>query len=150
MASKSQPHVALLSIQPEYANAIFTGEKSVEFRKQSFKQPVTHVVVYSSSPEQKILGYFEIAFVDVGHPTTIWRRYRGNGAIASENYRAYFDGKSQAVAYGIKKSFKLRKPISIGSFQPGLEAPQSFCYLEERLLKKLERMTHEPQIVEKS
>lgn len=140
MVSQSQPHVALLSIRPEYARAIFTGEKSVEFRKQCFKQPVTHVVVYSSSPEQRILGYFEIGFVDTAHPTTIWKRYRKNGVITLKDYRSYFEGKSQAVAYGIKQVFRLRKPIPIGSFQPDLKAPQSFCYLDERCLKKLKKM----------
>lgn len=147
MASKSQSNVALLSIQPEYANAIFTGKKTVEFRKQGFKRPVTHVVVYSSFPEKKIIGYFEVAFVDVATPTAIWRRYRKRGVISAENYRAYFAGKSQAIAYGISRVFKLRSPISIGDFVLKQKAPQSFCYLDARHLKKLKRLSQGPRAI---
>ena len=72
MASESQSGVVLLPIKPEYANAIFTGEKRVEFRKKEFGRPVSHIVVYSSSPEKKVLGYFKISFVDVANPMTAW------------------------------------------------------------------------------
>ncbi|HET6989695.1 MAG TPA: ASCH domain-containing protein, partial [Bacteroidia bacterium] len=48
----------LLSIKPKYAKAIIDGKKKVEFRKLPFKLNVNKVYIYSSAPEQKIIGYF--------------------------------------------------------------------------------------------
>lgn len=51
----------LLSIKPEFAFKIFEGKKKFEFRKVIFKNPnVKTVVVYASSPVQRVIGEFEI------------------------------------------------------------------------------------------
>jgi len=51
---------AILSIKPQYANAILKKEKTVEFRKKVFKNEVDRVYIYSSSPVKRIVGYFTI------------------------------------------------------------------------------------------
>ena len=51
----------LLSIKPEYAYKIFDGSKKYEFRRSVFKDTnVKTIVVYASSPVQKVIGEFEI------------------------------------------------------------------------------------------
>jgi len=51
----------ILSIKPEYAFKIFNGTKLFEFRKAIFKNPaVKKVIVYASSPVQRVIGEFEI------------------------------------------------------------------------------------------
>ena len=51
----------ILSIKPEFAAKIFEGTKKYEFRRAIFKNKnVKKVVVYASSPVQKIIGEFEI------------------------------------------------------------------------------------------
>ena len=51
----------LLSIKPEYAEKIFSGEKRYEFRKAVFKnQLIQTVVVYATMPVGKIIGEFNI------------------------------------------------------------------------------------------
>ena len=51
----------LLSIKPEFAELIFKGTKKFEFRKSIFKNSeIKTVVVYASSPMQKVIGEFEI------------------------------------------------------------------------------------------
>lgn len=137
MAFTTQQNVVLLPIKPKYAHAIFTGEKTVEFRKQQFKRPVSHIVVYASSPEKKVLGYVELGEVDEGRPMTIWRKHRHEGAISFQEYKAYFKGKDQAVAIGVKKTVKLDKPISLGRLRRGLRAPQSYCYIDKKHLDRL-------------
>ena len=51
----------LMSIRPIYAEAIFDGIKTVELRRRrpSFVDG-TRVLVYSSSPHQKLLGTFRL------------------------------------------------------------------------------------------
>ena len=51
----------VLSIKPQFTNKIFDGTKKFEFRKAIFKNKnVTSVIVYASSPVQKVIGEFEI------------------------------------------------------------------------------------------
>ena len=50
----------LLSIKPEYANKIFDGQKHYEYRKRIPKKEVSKIVVYSSAPEQAVIGEFEV------------------------------------------------------------------------------------------
>ena len=54
----------LLSIKPEYAEKIFEGTKKYEFRRSVFKnRNVKTVVVYASSPVQKVIGEFDIEHI---------------------------------------------------------------------------------------
>ena len=50
----------VLSIKPEFANKIFDGSKKFEFRKVIFKnEKIKTVIVYASSPVQKVIGGFK-------------------------------------------------------------------------------------------
>ena len=58
----------LLSIKPEFADKIFNGTKKYEYRRSIFKKKeVKTVVVYASSPIQKIIGEFEEKIEDGKH-----------------------------------------------------------------------------------
>jgi predicted transcriptional regulator len=57
-------NIALLSIHPKYAHSILNGDKLVEFRKTKFKKPVKYCLIYSTSPDQKIIGFFEIKKIE--------------------------------------------------------------------------------------
>lgn len=137
MASKSQSNIVLMSIKPEYANAIFEGNKLVEFRKQPFRRSASHVIVYSSSPEKKILGFFTLGETDIGNPKTLWKRHRSVGAIEYSDYNAYFGDRDVGVAFHVKRIHRLKKPISLGRLKRNLKAPQSYCYIDEKYLSKL-------------
>ena len=51
---------ALLSIKPEFVEKIFSGEKRFEFRKSAFRQDISCVIVYATSPVRRIVGEFEV------------------------------------------------------------------------------------------
>jgi predicted transcriptional regulator len=50
-----------LSIKPQYAAAIFSGTKQFEFRRSVFRQPVTTIVIYVTTPVGMVQGEFEVA-----------------------------------------------------------------------------------------
>ncbi len=137
MVVESKKNIVLLSIKPKYAHAILAGGKTVEFRKIQFKREVSHVMIYSSSPEMKVVGYFEIDRVDVGRPMTAWKKYRLQGGISYQDYSNYYEGRDTAVAIAIKCVTVLSKPVTLNGLKRGLKAPQSFCYLDSLYLKKL-------------
>ena len=64
----------ILSIKPEYAKAIMSGKKRVEFRRKIFKRPVNKVYVYSSSPVKKIIGFFIIDSIIEDSPLRLWNK----------------------------------------------------------------------------
>jgi len=124
---------AILSIKPIYANAIMSGEKKVEFRKKNFKKNVDKVFVYSSSPEQKIIGFFTIDDVVENHPTLLWEQFKDVGGINKEAFFKYYDGYDQGVSIKINEVVSFNEKINPTDFFDKFHAPQSYLYLKEEV-----------------
>ena len=129
--------VALMPIKPVFANAIMSGTKKVEFRKIKFQRNVTHVVVYSSSPVQRVVGYFVVSNVNEDSPTAIWRQYKEVAGICHDGFRDYFRARQKAVAIEVGHVRKLSKPLKLSMITSG-SVPQSFAYLNPNVLRRLD------------
>ena len=119
----------ILSIKPEFADKIFDGTKKYEFRRAIFKNPeVTKVVVYSSSPVQKVIGEFEIEHIISHDLETLWNKTKKYSGISENYFFEYFCDKEKGFAIKIKntKLYKIPKCIRIDF---NLSPPQSFLYL---------------------
>ena len=119
----------LLSIKPEFADKIFSGEKRFEFRRAIFKnEDVKTVLVYASSPVQKVIGEFEIETILKNDPESLWNSTAEFAGISRDYFMKYFDNKDYGFAIKIKKTRKYKTPKCIkkdfNSFPP-----QSFLYL---------------------
>jgi predicted transcriptional regulator len=120
----------LLSIKPEFAHKIFEGSKKFEFRKQVFKDAsVKKVIVYSSSPEQKVIGEFEIETILSDTPNNIWIQTKLYSGISQEFYDEYFKGRDNAYAIKVASTKRYRKEKSLADYNVQ-SAPQSFAYVE--------------------
>jgi predicted transcriptional regulator len=119
----------ILSIKPEFANKIFEGTKRYEFRRTIFKNPdVTKVVVYASSPIQKIIGEFEIESILKDNLESLWRKTKNYSGISEEYFFKYFIDKELGFAIKIKNFKKYGTPKCIRE-DYNLFPPQSFLYL---------------------
>ena len=119
----------LLSIKPEFAHKIFEGSKKYEFRKQVFKDTsVKKVIVYSSSPEQKVIGEFEIETILGDSPDKIWIQTRLYSGISQEFFKNYFEGRDKAYAIKVASTKRYAKHKSLADFNIHA-APQSFAYV---------------------
>lgn len=132
--------IALLSIHPEYVKLILEGAKRVEFRRTSFAKPLSHVVVYSTSPERRLAGYFEVVDVDKGSPVSLWRKHNRSSGISRERLFEYLEGGRQAVAIIMGAFYSFRKELSLEDIGV-LAPPRSFRYLDRRVLPILESCT---------
>lgn len=121
--------VALLSIKPDYAAAIFAGQKRVEFRRSRLAPDIEFAVVYATMPVGHVIGWFRIAGIAEGTPDGLWRRFRRDGAIRRRDYFSYFEGAERAYAIEIADPTAADKPLLLDSLSIGLRAPQSFQYL---------------------
>jgi predicted transcriptional regulator len=121
----------ILSIKPQYANAIMRGEKKVEFRKSSFKQKINKVFIYSSAPEQRIIGYFTIETIISNSPKKLWDEFNPVGSIDRESFFDYFANKDVGFSIVIKKVNKFKKAIDPKMIIQNFVPPQSYMYCED-------------------
>jgi len=130
-----------LPIKPEYAFAIFKGDKKFEFRKAGFGKEVKRVVVYASSPYKRIIGYFEVKQIHQGHPETLWRRFRPFAGIDRENFFSYFESRSSGVSIEVERPVSARRHIEPREIFPQFSIPQSFRYLTEHEFESIVEAT---------
>lgn len=114
----------LMSIRPEYAEAILSGVKTFELRRRrpSFASG-SRVVVYSSFPDQRLLGTFKAGAVHEASPEKLWRLVSEKAGITRRAFDEYFEGCEVAYAIEVRAPRRLDpKPLR---FRP----PQSYLYL---------------------
>lgn len=120
----------LLSIKPEFAYKIFDGTKKYEFRKQIFKDSsIKKVIVYSSSPEQKVIGEFKIDTILRDTPSAIWLQTRDYSGISQAFYDEYFRGRQNAYAIKVASTRIYEQKKDLSDFDI-MFPPQSFTYVE--------------------
>ncbi|MDD5162962.1 MAG: ASCH domain-containing protein [Candidatus ainarchaeum sp.] len=119
----------LLSIKPEYAEKIFSGEKQYEYRRLIFKnRDISQVIVYASSPIKKVIGEFEIKKIFFDDIESLWNKTKYHSGISEENFFKYFLNKERGYAIKIGKFFKYEQPLCLKE-KYGLMPPQSFAYI---------------------
>ncbi len=118
----------LLSIKPEYANKILSGTKKYEFRKHLAQGDINKIIIYSTSPEMKIIGEVEVLGTLSMKKTPLWEKTKSNAGISREKYREYFCDSNIANAYVLGKAIKYDEYKSLNDFGIS-QAPQSFVYI---------------------
>ena len=120
----------LLSIKPEFAHKIFDGTKKYEFRKQIFKDSsIKKVIVYSSSPEQKVIGEFTIDDILNDTPSDLWLQTRVYSGITQAFYEEDFRGRKKAYAIKVASTKLYEQKKNLSDFDI-IYPPQSFAYVE--------------------
>lgn len=126
-------NVALISIHPEYADMIVSGEKKLEFRRSWAATHVDFIVIYATAPVKRIVAVSKIGKVFQESRTGLWdlARERGGG-ITRRKLFAYLEGKKQAFALELVKTLNIKhgicpKDLFGNDFRP----PQSFRYLSQ-------------------
>ena len=121
----------ILSIRPNFCQAIFNGSKVYEYRKRVFKRiDVDKVYIYASKPICKIVGYFTIAAMIEDNPTEIWGKTHKGSGITKEYFDAYFRGCDMAHAILIGEVVKLDTPIDPKNVIKNFTAPQNYRYVD--------------------
>ena len=124
----------ILSIKPEFCDAILQGEKFYEFRKRIFKirNDIDYVFVYSTSPVQKIVAAFTIDTILCDHPDKLWRKCKNGAGISRDSFFSYFALSQEGYAIKIDEIIQF-EPIDPRILYPNFNPPQSFCYTDDTL-----------------
>ena len=120
----------LLSVKPEFANAILNGDKRFEFRRTIFRaETVKRIVLYASSPVQRVIGEFQLEGILTLELPALWRLTKEFSGITRCYFDEYFSGCSRGHALKVGRckpyDYPLELPRHFGIQYP----PQSFRYL---------------------
>ncbi|MGJ7489604.1 ASCH domain-containing protein [Variovorax sp. ZT4R33] len=128
----------LLSVRPRFADQIMAGTKRVEFRRSWAKEPVGLLVIYSSSPVQKVVGMIEVKKVVVDSPAKIWTVCKPQGpGLTRKALMEYFVGKQRAYGVLLGQINAPAQAITPKSVFRDFRPPQSFRYLSHAELRSL-------------
>ena len=129
--------VIFLPVKPVFAERILQGEKLWEYRRVSVRDEVTHAIIYSSSPEKKIVAVAKVSSILRGSMTSIWNKTKKEAGISRRVFREYFEGVNQAFALGLQGVRPLEDCICPKSLRDGFVVPQSFRYVDQAFFEKI-------------
>lgn len=123
-----------LSVKPIFANKILSGMKTIELRRvrPSISQG-DGVLIYSSSPEMRLIGSAKVARIISGPPCELWPQVKKHAGVTSDEYDDYFEGATTATGIQLCEVMRLAIPIPLQEIRqrwPWLRPPQSYRYVD--------------------
>jgi predicted transcriptional regulator len=127
----SDERVLLISVKPQYAEAILDGTKTVELRRTRPSLPDgSLVLLYSSTPTRAVVGWAQLMRVQAGSPEDIWQAIGDAAAIDQATFDAYFHGAEAAYALELDEVVEATRPVPLSVIRSiGVQPPQSWRYL---------------------
>lgn len=128
----------LLSIKPEFVQKIIDGDKRYEFRRSIFKRKdIREIVIYSSSPTKKIVGFFILSRIIRDNPKRLWSKFQEEAGINKNDFFHYFHGKREGFALEIEELQLFNRPVDPNDFLDNFRPPQSFCYIDPSVIENM-------------
>ena len=125
----------LMSIKPEHAASILSGNKRVEVRRRFSKEWAgCRVSIYASHPRCCIVGDALMREVVVDNPDHIWQRFGDQIGCTRQEYERYAHGARQLYAIILVDVVPYDKSLSLSeacrAVNAALRPPQSYRRLE--------------------
>lgn len=122
----------LMSIKPNYAKEIYLRNKTVELRRVCPKFASNDIVlIYESSPVQRITGFFVVDEIRSLPLHELWYIAKEKAQINKKAFISYFKGIDKGTAIYIKNVSLFDVPLPIVNISPSIKAPQSYRYISE-------------------
>lgn len=126
----------ILSIKPQFVEAIFTGRKRFELRRRRPKiGPGTVVYVYCTAPQQAIVGRFTCRRVHAANPRELWARFGPFASVSEEEFLTYFRGVETGCALEVEQVRPWVEPVSLAMLRraaPHFWPPQFYRRISSR------------------
>lgn len=140
----------VLSIKPHYTSLILKGYKTVELRRRFPGQMPsgTLAFLYSTTPEQALVGTAMIKKVHKKPLQTIWSKFAKSACIEKHDFEAYFSGLNEGYALQFEDVRSFSRSVGLKELRDrfSFEPPQSFLYarpfLREALLNERPETPH--------
>ena len=133
--TKTAMQPLLLSLKPCYADLVFEGLKKAELRRRiALDMENRDVFIYVSSPIMQLRGGFRVGQVWRDTPEKVWNIVSDLAKVEKQNFDTYFEGKTVACAFEIRKVWEYENPISLNTLRdqfPNFVVPQSWRYVRD-------------------
>jgi predicted transcriptional regulator len=129
----------LIALRPRFANAIYTGLKTVELRRTRPLGGFGLVFIYETSPIGAITGYFRSAGVRRLEKDEIWKRYGESIAVTESEFDQYLEGLKFGTIIGVTAPVRFSRRISIREAVGTEDVPQSFRFLSPATASRILR-----------
>ena len=94
------PKTILISIHPEYAEKILTGEKTYELRRRLPLEKPDRMVIYATAPVSAVIGTAEVSDMIDLPLTELWKRVGKSAFVTLDEFHEYFrPGMSGFISY---------------------------------------------------
>ncbi len=132
----SQNNILLISVKPEFAEKIISGEKTIELRKSAPRKvsKENYILIYVTSPVKELWGICKINNIIKDNPKSFWENYGSKTGVTEAQYNEYY--KTSKNAYGIelkeirnfsKYSIELK---NLKKAFPNFMPPQTYTYIK--------------------
>ena len=119
----------VMSVHPEYAEAIASGAKRVEFRRMRMNESASHAVFYATAPEKRLVCVCEVFWIDWADLDALWTRWGDKGGISREAFDSYFRGCEKGLAISLAKPRAIKQEISLRDLGIGAP-PRTYQYVD--------------------
>lgn len=135
---------AIISIRPNFAEAILSGRKTVELRRRIPPIEVgARLWIYATRPTGSIVGVATIDTIFRGTPQAVWETYCDRIAVNRSDFDRYFAGAREAIGIRLSKVQRM-KPIGIEElriWKEGFHPPQVLARITAPEAKRLLQMS---------
>lgn len=135
------PDSILISVKPQFSSLIMRGEKTVELRK---KIPANlsgkRVFVYSTCPDSKVIGFFDVQHVEALPIDELWNKVHPVAGIAEDDFYEYYTDKEEGFAIFFTEFIEFKTPLTLESIRktyPNFIPPQNYYYVSSEAFLSL-------------
>ncbi|MBY5736409.1 ASCH domain-containing protein [Rhizobium leguminosarum] len=118
---------AIISIRPQFVQAIVSGAKTVEVRRRIPPIQVgTALWIYATLPVGAVVAVAVATQIFRGHPDELWTSFGARTGITKEDFDSYFEGTESGVCIDLGHVREISPvPISqLRSMRVGFNPPQ--------------------------
>ncbi|MCA1955500.1 ASCH domain-containing protein [Zymomonas sp.] len=131
---------AVISLWPEFAEAIVSGKKTVEFRRRIPLPALSaRIWIYAMRPVKSVIGFAYLEAIVQGDVNTLWRQYGCQTFLSEQQYRDCLEGIEKATAFLLRDHQRIRSVNldQLKEIRPNFQPPQSLTWLRKEETQKL-------------
>ncbi|MGF1612294.1 MAG: ASCH domain-containing protein [Kiloniellales bacterium] len=126
----------MISIRPQFVEAILSGDKTVELRRRAFNlHPGDRLWIYTTFPKAAVQASAIIEDVLVAEPMILWEKVESSCRLTKSEFDSYFVGAVSACAIRFRDVFQVAPEISLNALRQeacGFHPPQNLMWIPER------------------
>lgn len=142
----TKPSDVIISIRPNFAEAIFSGAKTIELRRRIPHLPIgTRLWIYATKPIGAVLGCAFVEGTISGSLEEIWAASSDQAGVSRANFDEYFSGSEKGVALRLT-GVQPGQPVSMSTLRilrPGFHPPQTIARISKSESCSLVKMVFE-------